>query len=645
DGRPAPGGDHADPADRLPVRPGAGAGRGGGGGPGRGAGGVAAARRWHVPAHRPAGAAARSRGGRPAAHRRREVPRQRGGADRPGRGVRDPRRPAGRPAHPGHTGGPGRPRRPGGSGRPGRPWCGASRPERAAGRARRRDRGLRPDGRVVGGVAADHARGAGGAHLAEWIRQEHPAGTAAGVRGAGRGPGGGRRGGARRRRPRGVAPRPGLGAAAAPPVRRHAGRQHPAGCPGRHRGGGTGGGVRGGAGRGRRRASGRAGHGARRAGVRAVQRAAAAGGAGPGVPAGRPGGAAGRAHRAAGRGERGGGVRGDRAPGGGADHAPGGPPAGAAVAGRPGGAPGRRQGRRRRAHRRPDTAGGSGPGRGGGGATVRAVLAVARPYLWRLVGAGALAVAADLAGLALMATATWLLVTAAGQPPLAALTVAIVSVRALAVGRGGLRYAERLTGHDAVLRVLAEVRARMFAALVESGPPGRVDGRARGRTGAPARSGDLLSRLVSDVEAVQDLLLRVLVPGAAAAVVGAAVVAGAAVLAPPAAPVLAAALLATGVLLPAVAARTARRSAELVAPLRAAVATDAVDLTRGAADLAAFGATARATAQARARAARLARVESRLAAAGVASDATGTLLGGVAAAWMVVVGVRTGIDG
>src|SRR5690606_5185913 len=182
----------------------------------------------------------------------------------------------------------------------------------------------------------------------------------------------------------------------------------------------------------------------------------------PGVPAGRPGGAAGRAHRAAGRGERGGGVRGDRAPGGGADHAPGGPPAGAAVAGRPGGAPGRRPGRRRRARRRPgrrrrarrrpDAAGGCGPGRGGGGAAVRVVLAVARPYLWRLVGAGALAVAADLAGLALMATATWLLVTAAGQPPLAALTVAIVSVRALAVGRGGLRYAERLTGHDAVLR-------------------------------------------------------------------------------------------------------------------------------------------------------------------------------------------------
>jgi ATP-binding cassette subfamily C protein CydC len=275
---------------------------------------------------------------------------------------------------------------------------------------------------------------------------------------------------------------------------------------------------------------------------------------------------------------------------------------------------------------------------------VRAVLAVARPYLWRLVGAGALAVAADLAGLALMATATWLLVTAAGQPPLAALTVAIVSVRALAVSRGGLRYAERLTGHDAVLRVLAEVRARMFAALVDAGPPGPEGARARGRA-VPARSGDLLSRLISDVDAVQDLLLRVLVPGAAAAVVGVAVVAGAAVLAPPAAPVLAAALLATGVLLPAVAARTARRGAELVAPLRAAVATDAVDLTRGAADLAAFGATARFTARARARAARLSRVESRLAAAAVAADATGTLVGGVAAAWMVVVGVRAGVHG
>ncbi|GAB3946132.1 hypothetical protein GCM10027614_39140 [Micromonospora vulcania] len=66
----------------------------------------------------------------------------------------------------------------------------------------------------------------------------------------------------------------------------------------------------------------------------------------------------------------------------------------------------------------------------------RAVLRLARPYLGRLVGAGLLATATEFAGLALMATATWLLMSAAGRPPLDRLTVAIVAVRALAISRG-----------------------------------------------------------------------------------------------------------------------------------------------------------------------------------------------------------------
>src|SRR6185295_595230 len=71
------------------------------------------------------------------------------------------------------------------------------------------------------------------------------------------------------------------------------------------------------------------------------------------------------------------------------------------------------------------------------------ILRLARPYLLRLIAAGLLAAATDLAGLGLMATATWLLATAAGRPPLQALSVAIVTVRALAIARGGLRYVER----------------------------------------------------------------------------------------------------------------------------------------------------------------------------------------------------------
>ncbi|MBB5828823.1 thiol reductant ABC exporter subunit CydC [Micromonospora carbonacea] len=266
-------------------------------------------------------------------------------------------------------------------------------------------------------------------------------------------------------------------------------------------------------------------------------------------------------------------------------------------------------------------------------AAERAVLRLARPYLGRLVGAGLLAAATEFAGLALMATATWLLMSAAGRPPLDRLTVAIVAVRALAISRGVFRYTERLAGHDAVLRMITDVRAGVFAAL------------AARRDAARQRTGDALSRLVSDVEAVQDLLLRVLVPGAAAATVGVLAVAGAAVVSLPAAGVLALGLLVAGVALPLAATALTRHAADQVAPLRGALATDAVDLTHGAADLAAFGATGHALAAADDRARRLARLERRLAATGFAVDAAGVLIAGATAGAVVVTALRGGVGG
>lgn len=282
------------------------------------------------------------------------------------------------------------------------------------------------------------------------------------------------------------------------------------------------------------------------------------------------------------------------------------------------------------AEHRPDAV--AGVASGGRAAAERAVLRLARPYLGRLVGAGLLAAATEFAGLALMATATWLLMSAAGQPPLDRLTVAIVAVRALAISRGVFRYTERLAGHDAVLRMITDVRARVFATLAA-------------RRGTAHRSGDVLSRLVSDVEAVQDLLLRVLVPGSAAALVGVLAVGVAALISPPAAGALAVGLLVAGVALPALATAVTHRSAAQVAPLRGALATDAIDLTHGAADLAAFGATdvtLRAAAQ---RARRLARLERRLAATGFAVDAAGVLTAGLTAAAVVLAALAADVSG
>jgi ATP-binding cassette subfamily C protein CydC len=170
-----------------------------------------------------------------------------------------------------------------------------------------------------------------------------------------------------------------------------------------------------------------------------------------------------------------------------------------------------------------------------------AVRLVGPGALLRLVFAGLLGVLTEVAGIGLIGTATWMIVRAAEQPPLAALAVAIAAVRGFALFKGGLRYAERLAGHDAVLRVLADLRARAFGALADP---------AAGTGRGPVSTGDVLSRVVSDVDGVQDAVLRGALPAGIAAVVGLAGVAGVALADPRAGLVLLAGLLVAGVLLP-----------------------------------------------------------------------------------------------
>ncbi|HEU0040870.1 MAG TPA: hypothetical protein VFQ15_00835, partial [Jiangellaceae bacterium] len=186
---------------------------------------------------------------------------------------------------------------------------------------------------------------------------------------------------------------------------------------------------------------------------------------------------------------------------------------------------------------RPATHSGHGP--------IRRVLTLLGPHVGRLTIAVAASVAAELAALALMATAAWLIARAAQQPPLAALSVAIVGVRAFATSRGLFRYVERLASHDVALRALATLRGRVYDALVPLAP-----------SGLPAfRGADLLSRMVADVEAVQDLVVRVLVPVGTAVVVAGVAIGFVAVVLPPAAVVLAIGLALAGVAAPMLAAK------------------------------------------------------------------------------------------
>jgi len=99
--------------------------------------------------------------------------------------------------------------------------------------------------------------------------------------------------------------------------------------------------------------------------------------------------------------------------------------------------------------------------------TLRWLTTVARPELRRLSAAALLGVLAMACSIGLMATSAWLISRAAQHPPVLYLTVAIVAVRAFGIGRGVLRYAERLAGHDAALRALGRTRIRVFTHLAK----------------------------------------------------------------------------------------------------------------------------------------------------------------------------------
>lgn len=150
-------------------------------------------------------------------------------------------------------------------------------------------------------------------------------------------------------------------------------------------------------------------------------------------------------------------------------------------------------------------------------ATVRATPPPDRSLLRDLLGtvpkarsrftlAVALASLTSAASVALMGVSAWLISFASMAPPVLFLQPAAVGVRAFGISRGVFRYLERLVGHDVALRLQGALRVRVYDKLSSTTLIGR-------------RRGDLLTRIVADVLAVQDMVVRVLIPAISAAVV------------------------------------------------------------------------------------------------------------------------------
>ncbi|MFC7327829.1 thiol reductant ABC exporter subunit CydC [Marinactinospora rubrisoli] len=210
------------------------------------------------------------------------------------------------------------------------------------------------------------------------------------------------------------------------------------------------------------------------------------------------------------------------------------------------------------------------------------MIALARPRGARFALGVLFGAAAAGAGVALLGVAGWLLATAAQHPPITALSVAVVATRALGVTRGVTRYLERLVTHDAAFRTLTDVRVRVYQRLAATEPVRRF------------RSGDLVSRLVSDTDAAQDLLVRGLTPPLVAIVTGGATVAVCTALFAPGGLLLATGLLLAGLAVPLAAALLGRGPGRRQAAARGELSTALVDALYGAPDLIAYGAMDRA---------------------------------------------------
>ncbi|HEY6113843.1 MAG TPA: thiol reductant ABC exporter subunit CydC [Gaiellaceae bacterium] len=210
---------------------------------------------------------------------------------------------------------------------------------------------------------------------------------------------------------------------------------------------------------------------------------------------------------------------------------------------------------------------------------LRRLLALADMPRGRIVLAVALGALAVGFGVALMATAGYLISRAAEQPPILALTTIIVVVRFLALARPLARYLERLVSHDLALRALGRIRATVYE-RIEPLAPAELDA---------FRRGDLVSRMVGDVDALQGLYLRGLGPPVVALVVAVACVVATAFVLPAAAIALAVGLGLAGIAVPVLAGRLGRLAGRRQAAARGELTAELVELLRGAPELVAYG--------------------------------------------------------
>ncbi|MCX6179839.1 MAG: thiol reductant ABC exporter subunit CydC [Chlorobiales bacterium] len=134
-----------------------------------------------------------------------------------------------------------------------------------------------------------------------------------------------------------------------------------------------------------------------------------------------------------------------------------------------------------------------------------------KPYFWWMALAALIGFATTGSGIGLLMTSAYIIAKAALQPPIAALQLGIAGVRFFGFARGVLRYAERLISHNITFKILSKLRLWFYDAI-EPLAPARL---------MHFKSGDLLQRIVDDIQSLENIYTRVLGPPLTAMLVAA----------------------------------------------------------------------------------------------------------------------------
>ncbi|MEW6285364.1 MAG: thiol reductant ABC exporter subunit CydD [Chloroflexota bacterium] len=180
---------------------------------------------------------------------------------------------------------------------------------------------------------------------------------------------------------------------------------------------------------------------------------------------------------------------------------------------------------------------------------------------------------------ALIGTSAWMISTAAIATSVADLGVSVVATRLFGISRAVFRYLERLVSHNVTFRLLARLRVWFYERLEPLAPARLMD----------YKSGDLLARVIGDVETLENFYVRVVSPSLTAVLVGLFTALFFASFYPTLAFVLIGFFLTLGLILPILAQLLSRKPGTRLITQRADLHAQLVDGIQGLADLLAFG--------------------------------------------------------